>query len=272
MYRAVSCCLTLCKSFTILGRMCSSVEDNLAVSGYKTCIKCGVSKPGTVEFFLPIRGKSFRGECRSCYSEYHKLYRSKDKEKWKNYNRSKQREHRNDPAKYAKSLSVSLKSYHNNKDKNKDKRSIYDRSRYLSNREYRIVSAAMWRKNNPQRCREMQKKAFEKRRMSPKWRICDSMSTNVRNCLRRGKEGFSWRDLVDYSVQDLIVHLERQFKTGMNWENYGGWEIDHIVPLSSFEFDSYDHPEFKAAWTLTNLRPLWKKDNQSKGAKREFLI
>jgi 5-methylcytosine-specific restriction endonuclease McrA len=50
------------------------------------------------------------------------------------------------------------------------------------------------------------------------------------------------------------------------------WHIDHIIPISSFSFSSPEDPEFKAAWALTNLRPLWAAQNISKGAKREVLL
>lgn len=87
-----------------------------------------------------------------------------------------------------------------------------------------------------------------------------------------GKSGKSWRDLVDYSLEDLVRHLERQFLPGMSWENRSEWHIDHIVPKSSFEFSTADCDGFKAAWALTNLRPLWASDNVRKQAKQIYLI
>jgi 5-methylcytosine-specific restriction endonuclease McrA len=53
----------------------------------------------------------------------------------------------------------------------------------------------------------------------------------------------------------------------MTWDNYAHdtWHIDHIVPLSSFLFDTPDDPGFKSAWALANLQPLWAKENMSKG-------
>jgi len=75
-----------------------------------------------------------------------------------------------------------------------------------------------------------------------------------------------------YTVEDLIKHIESQFQDGMTWENYGrpngsytdGWHIDHKKPCCSFDFDSTDHPQFKELWALSNLRPLWARDNASK--------
>ncbi len=79
-------------------------------------------------------------------------------------------------------------------------------------------------------------------------------------------------DSLDYGPAELIAHIERQFVKGMGWHNRDKWDVDHIVPLASFKFTSMDDPEFKAAWALTNLRPLWKKDNRAKGATRTHLL
>jgi hypothetical protein len=98
------------------------------------------------------------------------------------------------------------------------------------------------------------------------------MSRSVRWCLGTGKSGKRWPDLVGYTVEQLKQHLERQFLKGMTWENRGKWHIDHIVPVSHFTFDHSSDPAFRAAWALTNLRPLWAKENQQKSDKRTVLI
>lgn len=98
------------------------------------------------------------------------------------------------------------------------------------------------------------------------------MKQAVRLALRGGKRGRSWESLVGYTVDDLRVHLERQFIKGMSWENMGDWHIDHVLPKASFNFTDAADPEFRECWTLTNLRPLWGVENLSKGAKRLHLI
>lgn len=72
------------------------------------------------------------------------------------------------------------------------------------------------------------------------------------------------RHLVGWSVTDLLAHLSPLFEAGMSPQNYGEWHVDHVIPLAAFNFDSEDHPAFKAAWSLSNLAPLWAKDNLSK--------
>lgn len=59
-------------------------------------------------------------------------------------------------------------------------------------------------------------------------------------------------------------HIEARFVDGMSWENYGEWHIDHVTPLSWFQYKSVTDEGFSAAWALNNLQPLWAEDNLSK--------
>jgi hypothetical protein len=75
-----------------------------------------------------------------------------------------------------------------------------------------------------------------------------------------------------YTIKQLRQHLERQFTRGMTWEAFcaGRIHIDHRVPLSSFDLSN--EQEWRRAWALTNLQPLWAKRNQTKADKRELLL
>lgn len=68
---------------------------------------------------------------------------------------------------------------------------------------------------------------------------------------------------------DLVIHLERHCLPGMTWANHGNgpnkWHIDHIVPCASFDLTKPD--QIRACFSLSNLRPLWAKDNIQKGSK-----
>ena len=57
-----------------------------------------------------------------------------------------------------------------------------------------------------------------------------------------------------------------QFTKGMTWDNYGlgGWQIDHIKPCASFDLSNPNQQSECFDWT--NLQPMWKKENQSKGS------
>lgn len=70
-----------------------------------------------------------------------------------------------------------------------------------------------------------------------------------------------------YKAQLCNRCAQSNFEPWMNWDNYGKWEIDHIIPDSSFNYSSVYDDAFKKSWTLENLQPLEKSANASKGAK-----
>ena len=42
------------------------------------------------------------------------------------------------------------------------------------------------------------------------------------------------------------------------------WEIDHIIPLNLFNYESEQDEQFKICWSLANLRPLEKIANKKR--------
>ena len=75
----------------------------------------------------------------------------------------------------------------------------------------------------------------------------------------------TYSDLLGCSHSQFEAHLKSKFTDGMDFDNYGEWEIDHIIPMSTFDLS--DDNEIKKCCHYTNLQPLWKPDNCSKGNK-----
>lgn len=75
-----------------------------------------------------------------------------------------------------------------------------------------------------------------------------------------------------YTTQQLKAHIERQFTKHMTWQAFaeGKIHIDHIRPLSAFDLS--DPEQFRAAFALHNMRPLWARANLKKGARVEHLL
>lgn len=71
-----------------------------------------------------------------------------------------------------------------------------------------------------------------------------------------------------YTQKEFIKHIESLWLDGMSWENRDEWHIDHIKPLSLFIKEGMT--DVKIINALSNLQPLWAKDNLSKGAKYEL--
>lgn len=74
-------------------------------------------------------------------------------------------------------------------------------------------------------------------------------------------------EILGYSKEDLKEHFESKFTDGMSWDNMSEWHIDHIRPVSSFNYTTTKCEDFKKCWALNNLQPLWAADNLSKGNK-----
>lgn len=150
---------------------------------------------------------------------------------------------------------------------NRDWRNEYHRTYGKLNRETQSMRKKEWRSNNRGVVKRIKHSYYHRvEKNSPKFKVAQSMRTLINRCLNDGKGGHHWETLVGYSLQDLMARLESQFDGQMTWENHGvhGWHIDHIRPISSFNFKSPDDYEFKECWALKNLQPLWAKDNCSK--------
>ena len=104
------------------------------------------------------------------------------------------------------------------------------------------------------------------RKIDPQRRISHSMSREIQKALRGTKSGRRWEEIVGYDRNQLKHHLESKFLSGMNWDNYGkgGWEVDHIIPKSLFNYKDAEDADFKRCWALNNLQPMWASDNRSK--------
>lgn len=124
----------------------------------------------------------------------------------------------------------------------------------------------------PERIAEQRRVASRRRISTPAGRIHHRIRARVYEWLGTKKGGKGTFQLLGYTLAELRQHLERQFLPGMSWENAGDWHVDHIVPLTAFAPESADDPVVRQAWALTNLRPLWAKDNIAKCDKRTHLI
>ena len=105
--------------------------------------------------------------------------------------------------------------------------------------------------------------------VNPMCRLRKNISKQIHRALTDKKRGLSWELLVGYTVNDLRRSLENQFQPGMTWDNYGDWHIDHKIPHSAFNYISHEDIDFRKCWEISNLQPMWAKNNLIKGAKLE---
>ena len=128
-----------------------------------------------------------------------------------------------------------------------------------------------WRASNRERIKQYNKENAD-RRMSwqrskqandPKFRIDRTMGANIQKSAK-GKGGKTWEEFVDFTKEELRMHLEALFHDGMSWSNFGEWHIDHVIPKSWFNYETVDDPVFRIAWSLYNLQPMWAEQNLKK--------
>jgi hypothetical protein len=204
----------------------------------KICTKCRISKPASE--FYPHKGRrgGLFSSCKKCNKLYRQAHRKEIKERSHNY-------------------------YIRNRQKVRERNKQWQQA----NREKVRVQDIRWREEHPDKWRETWKKSQAKRMGTIRGRLTQIMSNAVRDSLTGRKKSRTWQSLVGYTTEDLKRHIEKRFLPGMSWGNRHLWEIDHIVPLAAFNFQTSDDIDFKRAWNLKNLRPLWKSVNRSKGAK-----
>ena len=112
------------------------------------------------------------------------------------------------------------------------------------------------------------------------------ISRNINRYLNKNgvtKSNKSILQYLPYTMRELRHHLEAQFEPWMNWDNWGSydpsswddsnpltwtWQIDHIIPHSTFRYADMTSADFISCWALSNLRPLSSKQNIIDGALR----
>jgi len=150
--------------------------------------------------------------------------------------------------------------------------------------EYQKAKLEEYRKENPVKVRTIIprekwlvtrkktiKKYYQKCRKDPAKHLGGNMSSYIRTVLKGKKNNQRWVDLVGYTALELIKHLEKQFDDKMTWDNYGPyWHVDHIKPVSLFNYTSVEDVEFVECWSLNNLQPLEASENLRKSNKYPY--
>lgn len=151
----------------------------------------------------------------------------------------------------------------------KKKKLEWNRSWSAKNKDRHIGMIMEWRENNKDKHREnINNWRRGRKRSDPDYIIQERLRAMIKRLGRESKEGpieFRIESTVGYSSKDLQKHIESQFKEGMGWHNASEWEIDHIYPLSKMVSDGITDPAIVHA--LSNLQPLWRKENRKKANK-----
>lgn len=199
----------------------------------KLCSKCHLdlnfscfNKSKTGKFGL-------RGDCRICQSLLNKKYKSTEKsnntKQWKLLNKEL-------VSSYGKEYyKKNIVYYQNYRELNKENHNIYIKDRLSTDTLFKL---------------------------SINIRNLIRLSFNRNNYTKKSKT----EQILGCSYKEFKQHLELQFQSWMNWDNRGlyngelnfGWDIDHIIPLSSAKSEE----EIIKLNHYSNLQPLCSKINR----------
>lgn len=180
--------------------------------GMRQCTKCKQWWPETGEYFVPDKRRplGLGSWCRECNkkqsSEYDAGHKKEKSERGKQYyrensediNRKQQEDRQENPEKHR---AWGKKSYRKRM-KEKPEEVRRERRRHEANR---------WDSNATVR-------------------ISKSMSVAMNRSLKDGKGGRHWEDLVNYTQEELMKHLESLFEPGMTWDNHGDDSDNWLTP------------------------------------------
>lgn len=146
----------------------------------------------------------------------------------------------------------------------------------IKNKEYRLKSSnkikekkSIYYQLNKERLNENKKRYNkEKRDKDSFYKLKGQIRSLIGNSIRRN--GYSKKsktiDILGCEFEDFKAYLESKFESWMSWENYGkyngelyyGWDIDHIIPVSS----AISEEDIIRLNHYTNLQPLCSKFNR----------
>tara|TARA_B110000285_G_scaffold152257_1_gene169986 strand:- start:108 stop:908 length:801 start_codon:yes stop_codon:yes gene_type:complete len=252
----------------------------------KVCTKCNLEK-NLIEFGLDGNSKDgYLYWCKKCNSIQSSNYR-------KNLVKKIGKE---------KVLELRRKKYSENKNHTNKLRAIRQKIR----KKHFTEQSLKWQKTNPDKVKtsklkykskeknilkiKLTQKKYtslsknKKRRMillknrlkeDPLFKIHHTLRKHIANSLRnylkigiRIKKEEKSIELLGCTMRFFKTYLEKQFKEGMNWGNWGRgdgkWHVDHIRPLASFDLRILND-RFKA-FNYKNQKPMWSSDNIRKSS------
>lgn len=256
----------------------------LRASG-KTCSRCDANKPRTREFFSnhKTNADGLHSTCKECLAADRRRQRAEQPERFRAIEARRRERHRvklieKSRRYYSERGHIYRENAKERIERTREEANRRAREKIAANREENREKQRKWREENRDRLRGIYRDRY--REMSPQQRLRHGFGCSISRSIKKAIGGLppgykrpGWQQILGYTKEELFRHLERQFRPGMTWENYGTyWHIDHIIPASSFKYESVDDPEFHACWALTNLQPLEKIKNIQKSNRRTHLL
>lgn len=143
---------------------------------------------------------------------------------------------------------------------NKDIIMNRSKNNYIKNKDNILIKTKIYAsKNKEKRNEQLRKRLKEDKLFKLTCNIRTLISMSIKN--NGYKKKSKTYEILGISFFDFKIYIERQFKEGMSWENYGEWHLDHKIPISWCE----NEENIYELNNYTNFQPLWAAENYSKG-------
>lgn len=242
----------------------------------KKCCICNLEKK-LEDFNKFIRSKDgHRSDCRDCQSLKRKQYDEKYKKE--NPDKIKSSSNKYKMKNKEKLNKKSIEYYYKYKERDATKKSKYSKKFREENRDRLNQLSKDWREENKDKLKMIKKKYRENNRdkineyqrsymnkrleIDPLFKLSHYIRKSIRESLKeRGfRKTSKTQNIIGCTFNELKLYIESKFESWMSWDNYGlyngeskyGWDIDHIIPLSSAKNEE-DVIELNH---YTNLQPL----------------
>ena len=204
-------------------------------------------------------------DCKTCeaekpLSEFHKNSKYKNTQYYKSYCKSCSKKRRQEYYQKNREKDFARKKKYFADPKNKVARERYRAYMKEYNKEYNANPKNREKKNARQKKRQK-----ERRQSDPLYKLKCNVRSRINKTITRAgfKKNSKTHKILNCSFEEFASHLEKQFNSGITWENYGKWHLDHIVPVSlaSTEEEIIKLNHYK------NFQPMWGPENGSKNNK-----
>jgi hypothetical protein len=214
----------------------------------KTCNKCGIEKELN-GFYI------HNNKCKECKIIEQKVISLKNKDLIKEYKKEYRIKNKNIIKNYMEDY------YSDNKTDIKDNMKF----NYLLNKDSKLKYQKEYNKNNKENRNAY---ATNRKKIDNLFRLTCAARNMIYSSLNN--KGYSKKshtyEIIGCSYEFLLSYLEGKFETWMNYDNKGlyngelnyGWDIDHIIPLSSAKTEE----ELLKLNHYSNLQPLCSKINR----------
>lgn len=229
----------------------------------KRCFRCREDKP--FDFFCKNKRikDGYSQQCKSCSKIYHNKNRDSILENNKiYYNKNKdviQKRQKNYRIENNASIKETQIEYYNN---NKESISSQKKKYNEVNKDSIKENKKIYYQNNKDIIKSKHREYKKSKRQDPIFRLKENTRNIITHSIKnKGYTKISKTyEVLGFSFEDFKCYLEKKFEHWMSWDNYGlyngelnyGWDIDHIIPLSSAK----DEVELIRLNHYSNLQPL----------------